>query len=188
MNITFIGNCQTLSLCFYFQKMLDDNYYVSWIASYKNAYEWGSNLLKDRVKNKIFDYDEAINIIKKSDIIIWQNIIEGKSKICNSIFLSSINNKCRLIQLPSIYLIYDNFDNSIKELITRENKNKVDIKVSDIFLKFRDKNLMLTKNHPNTFLFMEVIKKLCQTLNFNFFSDNDYNNFLKDNNFVKLPL
>ena len=65
--------------------------------------------------------------------------------------------------------MYNDFDNSIKELINRENENKVDIKISNILYNFKDTNLMLTCNHPNTFLFMEVIKVLCNLLNYNFY-------------------
>lgn len=66
-------------------------------------------------------------------------------------------------------------------------KNNVDVKVSNLFYKFRDNNLMLTCFHPKTQLFMEIIKILCDLLNYNFFSDYEYNNFLKNENYMELP-
>ena len=32
IKITFIGNCQTITLCFYFQELLNENYNVAWVA------------------------------------------------------------------------------------------------------------------------------------------------------------
>jgi hypothetical protein len=69
-----------------------------------------------------------------------------------------MKSSCKLIQIPSIYLIYSDFDNSIKELIDRENYNNVDIKVSNIFYYHRNINLMINRYHPNTFLFLKIVK------------------------------
>jgi hypothetical protein len=46
---------------------------------------------------------------------------------------------------------------------------------------------MLTINHPNTFLFMEIIKELCNLLNLNFFTEEQYNIFIKNPNYMELP-
>ena len=73
-------------------------------------------------------------------------------------------------------------------LIKRENENNVDIKISNILYNFKDTNLMLANNHPNTFLFMEIIKLLCNLLNYNFFTEKQYNNFLKNKNYMELPV
>ena len=141
-----------------------------------------------KCKNKIIDYDNSIQTIKDSDIIIYQNIDVNKSLFSNTNTLSEIKkNSCKLIKIPSIYLNYNDFNNSIKELINRENENNVDIQISNILYKFKDRNLMLTCNHPNTFLFMEVIKVLCNLLNYNFFTEEQYTHFLKNNNYMELP-
>jgi hypothetical protein len=188
MNITFIGNCQTLSLCFYFQQLLDkDKNNICWI-SFSEKFTAHVENWSDKCKNKIIDYDNAIQTIKDSDIIIYQNIHIEKSLFSNTNTLQQITkNSCKLIKIPSIYLIYNDFDNSIKELINRENENNVDIKVSNILYNFKDTNLMLTVDHPKTFLFMEVIKELCNLLNYNFFTEEQYNIFLKNENYMELP-
>ena len=91
------------------------------------------------------NYDDSIQKIKDSDIIIYQNINTNKSLFSNTSILQELKkNSCKLIQILSIYLIYSDFDNSIKELLNRENINNVNIKVSNILYNFKDKNLMLT--------------------------------------------
>jgi len=188
INITFIGNCQTISLCFYFQQLLNQNYYICWVL-YDEEFKKHLRKWSVKCKNKIIDYDLSIQKIKDSDIIIYQNIDVNKSLFSNTTKLCEIKkNSCKLIQIPCIYLLYNDFENSIQELINRENKNNVDIKVSDILYKFKDKNLMLTYNHPNTFLFMEIVKILCNLLGYHFFTEEQYNDFLKNNNYMKLPL
>ena len=188
MNITFIGNCQTLSLCFYFQQLLNNkNYIISWIC-YGEEFKPHINEWSNKCRNKIIDYNVSIETIKISDIIIYQNIDENKSSFSNTKELENLKKtSCKLILFPCIYLIYNDFDNSIKELINRENKNNVDIKVSNILSKFKSKNLMLSCHHPSTFLFMEIIKLLCVLINVDFFTEDQYINFLKNENYMQLP-
>ncbi len=104
MNITFIGNCQTVSLCFYFQKLLEGtDYNISWIL----IADWFKQFLdkwSEKCSNKILDYNESIEQIKVSDIIIFQEIVEEKSSICNSKMLNEFKKEsCVLIKIPSIY-------------------------------------------------------------------------------------
>ena len=99
-----------------------------------------------------------------------------------------MKSSCKLIQIPSIYLIYSDFDNSIKELIDRENHNNVDIRVSNIFYYHRNINLMISRYHPNTFLFLKIVKIICDLINCNFFTKEQCNKFLKNNNYMNLPL
>jgi hypothetical protein len=187
MNITFIGNCQTASLCFYFQQLLKQNNNIHWIL-YGEEFRQHLGEWSEKIKNKVLDYDTSIQIIKESDYIIYQNIDKSKSLFCNTTTLRDMTkSSCKLIQMSSIKLEYNDFDNSIKNLIDRENKNNVDIRISDILYNFRNKNLMLSINHPNTFLFMEIIKLLCNLLNYDFFTEEQYNNFLKNDNYMELP-
>lgn len=187
MNITFIGNCQMISLCFYFQQLLNENNNIYWVL-YGEEFKEHIGSWTYKCKNIIIDYDDSIQKIKDSDIIIYQNININKSLFSNTnSLLEIIKNSCKLIMIPSIILNYNDFDNSIKELINRENENNVDIKVSNILYNFKDINLMLTCNHPSTFLFMEIIKILCDLLNYDFFTEDQYNIFLKNENYIGLP-
>ena len=77
----------------------------------------------------------------------------------------------------------------LKKLIEHKNKNKnnVDIKVSIIFKTFRNNNLMLICNHPNTFLFMAILQRICNLLNFNFFTKEEFDYYNNFNNYIELP-
>jgi hypothetical protein len=77
MNITFIGNCQILSLCFYFQQLLNENNYICWLL-YGEEFKQFLGDWSMKCKNQITDYYDAIQKIKDSDIIIYQNIDEKK--------------------------------------------------------------------------------------------------------------
>jgi hypothetical protein len=190
MNITFIGNCQTVSLCFYLQQLLNPSIYnICWVLYGEEFKQHLSGDWRTKCKNKISDSDDSIVRIKDSDIIIYQNIDVNKSLFSNIHTLQEITKiGCKIIQIPSIYFIHNDFDNSIKELIKRENINNVNIKVSNILIKFKDTNLILDlPNHPNTFLFMEIVKIICNLLDVDFFTDEQYNNFIKDENYMQLP-
>jgi hypothetical protein len=190
MIITFIGNCQTTTLCFYFQKLFElQNYDISWISygseTYYHLGEWS-----DKCKNKLLDYDASIEKIKVSDVIIYQEIVLEKSPFSNYATLKQLaKSNCKLLKMTSIYLDYNNYENSIKELENRELTNVVDIKVAYLFKKFNTQQLMLPSsfNHPNTFLFMEVMKKICELINVHFFTEEQYNEIMQNNNYAGLP-
>jgi len=188
MKITFIGNCQTISLCYFFQLLLSENDFdISWI-SFGEQFLKHLNKWSEKCKNKITDFNESIKCIKDSDVIIYQNISSASSSFCNTDNLNKLNENCKKIIIPCIYFDYSNFDNSIKELINREKQNNVDIKVSDIFIKYKHQKLILKNvNHPNTFLFMEIMKIICNILNINFFNEDQYNKFIENNNYMELP-
>jgi hypothetical protein len=187
MNITFIGNCQTVSLCFFFQQLLNKNNNICWVL-YGEEFKQHLGSWSEKCKNKIIDYDISIQKIKDSDIIIYQNVDTDKSQFSNAKTLREITkSSCKIIQIPSIYLIYNDFDNSIKELINRENHNNVDIRVSNIFYYFRNTNLMINRYHPNTFLFLKIVEIICNLINRRFFTKEQCNKFLKNNNYMELP-
>lgn len=188
MHISFIGNCQLLTLCFYFQQLLDTNENsMNWLLY---GHEFRSHLggWTTKCKNLVLDDEKSIEIIKTSDIIIFQEISEAKSAISNSSFLKkNIKQNCILLKIPSVFLDYNAYNDSLNDLQTRETINNVDIRVSDILHKYKDTKLMLTKHHPTTFLFMEIIKKICVTLDLPFFTNNLYNHFLLNDNYMGLP-
>ena len=186
MNITFIGNCQPLALCFYFQQLLNKNNNIFWI-SYGEDFNQHIGGWSVKCKNKIIDYDNSIQKIKDSDVIVYQSVSVEKSRFSNTKTLRELmKSSCKLIQIPSIHLIYSDFDNSIKELIDRENDNNVDIRVSKIFYYHRNINLMITCWHPNTFLFLKLVKIICDLIKCNFFTKEQCNKFLKNNNYLEL--
>uniref|UniRef100_A0A6C0F6R1 Polysaccharide biosynthesis enzyme WcbI domain-containing protein n=1 Tax=viral metagenome TaxID=1070528 RepID=A0A6C0F6R1_9ZZZZ len=188
MKIVFIGNCQTLSLCYYFQELLKTKitYNIYWLM-YGEEFRGHLTGWSIKCKNKILDYNESIRKIKESSIIIYQNISLKKTAFCNTKTLYELKREnCKIIQMSSIFIDMSDFDNSIKNMIERENKNNTTLSVSKILIKFRDKNLLRGKTHPTTFLFMEIMKSLCKMLNIDFFKDEYYYNLLKNTNHMGL--
>lgn len=188
INITFIGNCQTICYCFYFQQLLDPSIYtVRWLL-YNDSFKIHLGEWSDKCKNKILEYDECINIVKESDVILYQPIDPAKTRFCSTTTLDKLKKQeCILIRLPYIYLDYDKEDESIEEMERRETLKNVDVKVSHILKKYRSKNLMLKINHPKTFLILEVMKELCSMLSIEFFKCEKYNEFLQNENYIGLP-
>ena len=174
-----------ISLCFYFQQLLPD-YTISWCL-YGDEFRPHIAQYSDKCKHKIMDYNKSIEQIKCSDIILYQEIAKDKSPFSNSITLHELAPSARFIKLPSIYLEYANYDTSIAELQKRELEKEVDIKVSSIFNKYRSQTLMLTVFHPTTFLFLEVIKEICEQLKIDFFTEDQCKRFLEKNNYMELP-
>jgi len=197
MRITFIGNCQLMALCFYLQQLPYRN--ASWICFNDELYKaiWHppqpglfmkTKHWTDKCKNKIYGIRNAIQEIRTSDIIIYQEVSTDKSYFCNTAKIREFcKTSCRLIKLPCIYLEYHDYDNSIKELQKRELENNVDIRVSDIFEHYRESNLMLSRNHPNTFMFMQVMMRLCAVLGFPFLPAHKVNIYLQNINYMGLP-
>jgi hypothetical protein len=185
MNITFIGNCQTAALCFYFQQLLNCN--INWVL-YGDEFKPHLGGWIDKVKNKILDYDISFDVLRNSDVIIYQEISKEKSEFSNTETLRVIKKEsCKLIIIPSIYLDYSDYEKSIKELQKREIENKVDILVSEIFEKYSEEQIMLSIWHPTTFLFLEIVNEICNILNIDSFSKNTRDHFLQDNNYIQLP-
>lgn len=123
--------------------------------------------MSDKVNNKIIEQYEAIEIIKNSDFIIYQETNISKSYFSNYNKLRQLKNyTCKLIRIPSIYLNYNDYDNSLKELQRREISKNVDITVSNIIEKNKNDKIVFGINHPTTFLFLEIIKELCMILIF----------------------
>lgn len=188
MNITFIGNCQMVSLCFFIQQLLKNEKYYICYCCYGDEFEPHLGTWSDKVINKIINMDESIEIIKNSDFIIYQEIDIHKSYFSNFEKLCELKNtNCQLIKIPSIYINYNDYDNSIKELQHREINKNVDIAVSTIIEKNKEDKLVFGAVHPTTFFFLEIIKELCIILNLNFFENNEYNKFLENSNFMDLP-
>lgn len=190
IHIAFIGNCQTVSLCFYLQQLLINNndYKISWCLYGDEFKSILNNAFAIKCNNKIIDYTESLKYINNCDYIIYQTISKEKSPLLNEDnILLNIKNNAKLIKIPSIYFDNNSTINSMKELKNREFANNVTIPVSHFFEKYNYDELMLTVWHPTTFLFLEILKKITVILNIDFFSVDKYNHFISDKNYIGLP-
>ena len=188
--IGLVGNCQTVGLCILLQELIKDNsnYSVYWCCYgdefIQHLTDWSDDC------NKILNYQESVNYLKKCDFIIYQNVCEEKSPFLNKKCIQSYKKPdTKLISISSIYLNYDYFDASIIELQKREIEHNITIPVSDIFLKYKDtdKQLLLNVHHPTTLLFFEILKIICSMIGIGFYDDDTYNYYVQNKNYVKLP-
>jgi len=170
------------------QKLLKyKNYYVCWLL-YGDEFKIHLTEWSHKCNNKILDYETSLIKIAESDVIIFQEIIKEKSSFSNLETLQNLKKTtCRLIKMPSIYLDYNNYAYSLQELNKREIEKNADIKVSRIINYHKKFRLMITNYHPNTFLFLEIIKILCTMLKMSFFNFKEYLEFMKNNNYMNLP-
>jgi hypothetical protein len=186
MIVTFIGNCQTLAICFYLQQ-LSVNDDIGWVMYSEdflpNVTQWS-----EKIKNKILNIDDAIERVKISDFIIYQEINIEKSIFSNFNYLQSVKQeRCRLISMSSIYIDFADWHASLREMKKREDSNNVLIRVSDLIEAFPDEPTMISVVHPSTFLFMKILKEICLLINIPFFSDDASAIFLEYNNYIGLP-
>lgn len=190
ISIGFIGNCQTVSLCYFLQELLqgNTNYKIQWCCyedDFKEIIE--KERWADKCKNKIYNKTESMRFLEGCDYIIYQHISEDTSPFFNTKCLEYYaKDTCKLISMPCIYLKYDSYDTSILELKKREKTQNVTITVSNLFTKENYKNLLLTYNHPTTFLFLELLKQICKIMNIEFFNKEQIDNYLKDKNHMGL--
>lgn len=188
--ITFTGNCQLVSLCYFLQKLLDNkDYFIQYIV-YGEEFKYCFGEWSQKCNNIITEYeDNYIKELQSSDIIIYQEVKEEKSLFANEIIINKLKkDNCLLIKLPVIYFDYSNYDNSYIELTNREERNNVTIKASEIIKQHYPNKIMLNNNnHPSTFFFLEMLKRICQILQINFFDEDTYNYFMQDQNHMELP-
>ena len=191
IHITFIGSCQTVGLCFFFQQLLKNkknDYYISWLL-YSEDFKQHLGEWSHKCENKILNYTQSMEQIKRSDVIIYQNINESKSSFANPTFLNQLKKEsCILIQISCIHFDYSDFQKSLEELKKREIQKGVDIKVSKIFEKYPNCKMMLNYYHPTTFLFLEIMKEILLLLKMDFFSLHEYHFFCKNNDFMNLGI
>lgn len=186
--ILFIGNCQMTTMCFYFQQLCCTSKYEIKFAPFNDDVVKHLNEWSDKCKNKITNKDDIINEIKTSDVVIYQEIYEGISDISNEKYLRiNVKPTCKLIKLQALNFYYDNYDESLQKLELKENTKKVDIKISDIIKQFPERNLFINNCHPNTFLFLKIIEKICLFLNIPFFNTKQLIMYLKNKNYMGLP-
>ena len=187
--IGFIGNCQTVSLCYFLQLLLKDNihYSIKWCL-YGDEFKIHLGPWSNKCNNKLIKYTESIHYIQQCDIIIYQKIRKEKSPYLNegNIF-KNIKPTCKLIKIPYIYFDYSNYDTSLAELCKREKEKQVTIYASKIIDANKDKILMIAITHPNTFLFLEVLQEICRLISVDFFNDSQYKSLIQNNNIMELP-
>lgn len=197
INIAFVGTCQALSLCYYLQQCLlnNSNYNVRWVC-YDKSFLVHMGKWSDKCKNHILDEMEGIKYIKSCSYIIYHPIQENKSKYFNSTNLMQLKDlKCKMFSLQRVHIDYYNdkshynlYLSSIQEIKKREKLNNIDILVSSIF-ENNTLNLLLliTPNHPTTYVFLKILEQICQLVSVPYLSNDQFVCFMKNTNYMELP-
>lgn len=200
INIAFVGTCQSLSLSYFLQKCLQHNpiYNIKWVC-YDNSFLKHLTNWSDKCVNKILNETEGIKFIQNCNYIIYHPIQESKSPFFNTNNLMKIKpTNCKMFSLQRIHIDYYNDVNnynlyieSIKETKRRETLNNIDIKVAHIFENCIEKKynipLLLSHNHPTTYVFLTILLDICNLLKISYLTPDQYNFFAKNINYMELP-
>lgn len=197
INIAFVGTCQAVSLCYFLQQCALNNpkYNISWVC-YDKSFLQHLHRWSDKCQNKILDEEQGMAYIKSCNYILYHPIDESKSLYFNTNNLFRLKHpSCQMISLQRVHINYFNDTNnyhlyleSIQETKRREKLNKVDILVSPIFENNKHNiPLLITFNHPTTYVFLSMLVQICQMLRINYITTDQYNYFTKNMNFMELP-
>lgn len=181
MNITLLGNCQTKALSWYIQQ-LDPSFDVKWICIEIFLPYWGPQSKFNRKPiNVITDTQKAIKTLKSSDYVIFQPIKTATSENYNLVQLQKHVSKDKLISISSMfYNPNDPGQKLLKGMIKRAEKYNIDIPAHKIIEKHGSKITVQKVNHPQVFYFLELVREICAKTGWNYYSDEQYNQYLKE--------
>tara|TARA_B100001939_G_C16905693_1_gene602187 strand:+ start:792 stop:1358 length:567 start_codon:yes stop_codon:yes gene_type:complete len=183
MNITLLGNCQTLALTWYLQE-LNSHFNVVWIQ-FEKAEHLKNVMLKDYCKGKLIsiisDINKGIERLKCSDYIIYQPMQEKTSPSYNYKQLKKYAKKAKLISISSMWNPAN--PKFMNGMIERAKEFNIDIPAHKI-IERHGSNIKIndpTKpRHPNTFYFLELIREICIITGWDYYSNEQYNKYLKE--------
>lgn len=180
MNITLLGNCQTKALSWYIQQ-LDPSFNVKWICIEIFLPNWGPrSKFNGKPINVITDTQEAIKTLKSSDYVIFQPLKTETSENYNPDQLKKYTSRGKLISISSMFYHPNDPDQKfLKGMIKRAEEYNIDIPAHKIIEKHAPKITMRQRNHPKVFYFLELVREICSKTGWNYYSDEQYNQYLK---------
>jgi hypothetical protein len=183
MKIATLGSCQAVSLNWYIRKLIPDAE-CKWVAAepfthWKNnpAYTSTKGMYKSQGNYNIFNINKGIEYLKSADYIIYQKIDPLTSKLFNYEKIESYAKpSAKLVSLT--YLYYDRaLNDPVAGMIKREEKLLPDIKLSELILNNPKREQFIYNEkgtHCNSVLFLEILREVCEKLEWNFFDDDVY--------------
>lgn len=183
MKIATLGTCQAMALNWYLMQLFP-KYKSKWVSpeifqfwSEKSEYNSTNSIWKSQTNHNIFDSNDGINYLKSADCIIYQKIKPTRSELFNYEKIESYAKpSAKLVSLT--YIHYDkNSNDPLKGMIEREELLLPDIKISKLIsenpnrehFKFNQKG-----NHCNSVLFLEILREVCEKLEWSFFNEDKY--------------
>lgn len=171
IKIGFVGNCQANALCWYFRNLLQsDFYWVDGVFGGKGSpYITNQHRFLDQTKFNIYDHEVGIKYLKSCDVIIYQKIQPERNAHFNHLKIEKeySNKKTKLISFP--HIVFNEETGDYQEMVIREEKNNVSIRVSEIIKNNNKKNQLMVrgiKNHdyPTAFFFIKIIQVMFDLL------------------------
>ena len=184
MNITLLGNCQTKALSWYIQQ-LDPSFNVKWICIEMFLPHWGpTSQFRGKPINVITDTQKAIKTLQSSDHLIFQHIHSSENYNLEKIKMHAKNAK--LISISSFFYdpdIEDPKASGLMGMIARANRFNIDIPAHKMIEKHGHK-IEIVRNdnaptHPGVFYFLELVREICEKTGWDYYSDEQYNQYLK---------
>lgn len=167
-----IGNCQTASISKYIRD-LPDNHESFWLC-YSELWKqkpWPKDIRvfgEEQIKFHVFKDDRIQEVINTCDVIIYQPSFEVLH------FINKYNpiNKIHVTLSPI-------FVDDIEYMKRKEEKYQASICVSKIIEDNRDLDLFIKQSdHPTSFVYLEIIRRICDMLSISFFSQEKYQKLL----------
>jgi aspartate-semialdehyde dehydrogenase len=186
-NITLLGNCQTKALSWYIQQ-LDPSFDVKWISIESFLSNWGpDSMFLGKPINVITDTQEAANRLQSSDYLIFQHVLSESSENYSSEKIKMHAKNAKLISISSFFYdpdIQDPKESGLMGMIERANRFNVDIPAHKMIEKHGPKIEIVRKNklptHPTVFYFLELVREICAKTGWDYYSDEQYNQYLKE--------
>ena len=187
MIITTLGNCQTMALCKYIRilKPEADAKFCSVFQS--NPWTSDRQLFGDQVDHVIYDMHEKKRRLIDSDFVLYQAMALKRAgdKQLTQPGLRETNQQNvtqRQLSITSFMLKDEDRAGTFEGMLTREHKNNIDIRATDIINKHPGlvKNTNnTTGNHPNAFYFLEVMREICTRWDWDYYSDEQYEQLIE---------
>jgi hypothetical protein len=183
MKISLLGNCQTKALTWYIQQ-LNLDFDVKWISpDFHNIQKWQlQNPFYGKNIQIISNVNESKQTLQNSEYIIYQHIKQKRTKHFNSEEIKKYQSHAQLISVSSFcYEPEDPQEEALKGMIDRANKHNIDIPAHKIIEKHGAKiNIQGFNMHPNVFYFLELVREICKKTDWDYYSDEQYNQYLKE--------
>ena len=198
--ITCIGNCQATSLTWYLSQ-LGPEFDVSYVSPSLKLQDLiiGDSVEEAPLLNN-HEHDEikpwkgllvkmaktpsmGVDMVKKSDLVFFQSIRLRKSKLFN---LRKLRTYVDVSKLKQIGVFHYNPDAPFIEsgflgMMEREKQNNVEFSICDLICKHRDKIYCQPGNlsHPNSFYFLELVRSICEKMEWDFYDESTYMEILE---------
>ena len=119
--------------------------------------------------------------ISSCDLVVYQILSKTASpKYYKQRLESLISKDATRFKLPAFHIDLKNIDKTLQGIRDRCDVNNTDIHINEILEHVAVKSMTTqTPSHPKAIYFLEVVRLLCFKLGIDFFSEEDYEMFVK---------